>query len=124
MRIKNNSSTTVFNIQVNLSSDLLNIDGDEISDFGTIPAGGTVEAKVRLKPKDFKTKGTEKLTVEVLGTSFSGEKVQLTTEGKTTVNPLYLPLPPLHLIALILTVFISIKIGRFLIKTLRAPRYW
>jgi len=101
VKIKNTSSTTAFNVKASFSSNLLNIDGTESVNLGTIPQGGIVETEVRLVPENFMTKGVQILSVVASANSFSGETLISSGEETTTVHPLYLPLPPPYLAGLI-----------------------
>ena len=120
IRVKNSSNIAAFNTQITLTSSLLKIDGEKTLNLGTIPPGGTAETKVCLIPESFRTRGEQRLAVELSALSFAGEEMSASAEGKTTVNPLYLPLPLSHLVVLAVGIILSGHLGRFLMKTLRA----
>jgi len=119
VRVYNISNVTAFNAQIFFESNLLKIDGEKTVNLGTIPPGGTVETKARLIPQSPTTRGKQKLIVELSASSFSGEKISAFTEGRTTINPLYFPLPPLYLIILIVGVILFSYLSRTLLKNLR-----
>lgn len=120
IQVRNSSNTAAFNTQIALTSSLLRIDGEKTISLGRIPPGGRAKTKVRLTPENFGTKGEQQLTIELSASAFSGEEVHGFAEGKTTINPLYLPLPLPHLATLVVAAALSSRLGRFLWKTLRA----
>lgn len=120
IQVRNGSGAAAFNSQLILTSNLLKVEGGETLNLGTIPPGGTADAKVRLTPENFRTRGEQRLGVELSAFSFAGKEIVASAEGETLINPLYLPLPPSYLAVLAAGIALSSCLGRILVKTLRA----
>jgi transglutaminase-like putative cysteine protease len=119
VKVENTSKVAAFGTEATLTSNLLKIEGDEVVALGAIPPEGTTELKVRLVSESFKTKGVQTLQVEVSASSFSGEEVSAGGEEKTTINPLYLPLPLPYLIALIAAASLSYFLNRRIVRKIK-----
>lgn len=117
VKVRNSGNTAAFGTKLFLGSNLLEIAEEETIALGTIPPGGVVERTVSLKPRDFRTRGEEKLAINLSAEGFAGEKLTAFAEEETTVNPLYLPLPAPYLAVLFTGVILSLRLKRLILHS-------
>jgi transglutaminase-like putative cysteine protease len=121
VKVKNTSNVAAFDSLLTIESSLLEIvEGQDETILGAIPPGGEVEVPLKLVSENFRVSGEERLTIQLAATDFRGEEVTAFTERKTTVNPLYFPLPLPYLAAFGGAIVLSVYLNRFLFKKLRS----